>query len=114
MTEIHINLDEQVFAPVSEFSLEQLVLRMDWPEGATCATQESDGEISYWSAPVEEVERARQKVDTGEMMGEVGFRYLVHATYTDLDKPVVGFDWNSALVRAPAPAQTPSTDHLDS
>ncbi len=50
MNNIIIDLDSNDFAPITEHVLTDLIVMTEscWPEGATCATQERDGEIIFW------------------------------------------------------------------
>lgn len=102
MTELEtitINLDLEISAPISELSLLELcVARNQWPGSATCATQESDGEILYWSTDVSFIKQCRPKAGNAGMITEVGFKHQIDAYYSDEDYPVCGYDWNQSIV----------------
>ncbi|WP_232340861.1 hypothetical protein [Vibrio vulnificus] len=71
-----------------------------WPTGATCVTQECDGELLWWSASVGDVTAARQvaKPDTG-LMPLIGLGAQVHADYYLANgQEVVANDWQKAVV----------------
>ncbi|MBC8951297.1 hypothetical protein Xets_04104 [Xenorhabdus sp. TS4] len=96
---IVVNLDEDYKAPVDEKPLRELVMeRRHWPLGATCATQEADGEIIYWDAPVDEVEKSRKVVGKHGIMAEVGLKHQVDAWYADMDDTQFATDWNTAVI----------------
>ncbi len=103
MTEhIVINLDKPLFVPTAEMTLLNMVLSGDftWPTGATCVTQECDGELLWWSAPIGEVKEARNKAEpeTG-LMPFVGLGSQVHADYFLLKgQEVVAQDWKESVV----------------
>ncbi|MBS7511863.1 hypothetical protein KIF62_20495, partial [Klebsiella pneumoniae] len=72
---IVVNLDEDYKAPVGNQTLCELIMeRRHWPQGATCATQEADGEILYWDAPVQVVEEGRKAAGKHGMMAEIGLK----------------------------------------
>ncbi|MDV0844686.1 hypothetical protein [Klebsiella quasipneumoniae] len=90
---IIINLDLDYRAPDGSKTLRQLVSeRRAWPSGATCATQDAEGEILYWDAEVEHV-----KATAGESR-RVGFRYQIDAWFADIDNPLLATDWATAVV----------------
>lgn len=62
---ILINLDEPQFAPSCDLTLLEIIRSgtFSWFTGATCVTQERDGELLWWSAPVGEVKKARSNAD---------------------------------------------------
>ncbi|MCF6783738.1 hypothetical protein [Stutzerimonas stutzeri] len=102
MQKILVNLNEQLVREKSALSLDEvLALVNEWPADATCATQESDGEVLYWDAPVEVVEQARLRAGTGDMIREVGLASQIHATYLDHDSPVLAHDWTTAVCSNP-------------
>lgn len=98
---IEVKLDGAVKAPVSQFTLSEMVGRIGWPEGATCATQEVDGEILFWDCAIEEaiVARAQASVSEG-LMPLIGIGKQVDAQYSDIDHPECAKDWDSAVVPA--------------
>ncbi|WP_281188443.1 hypothetical protein AAIA71_28600 (plasmid) [Vibrio harveyi] len=99
---IIINLDEPVFAERVGKTLNELIVlaNVPWAESATCATQESDGEILFWSAPFEQVCSARCKADIGDgLIPILGIGNQVDNHYIELDgRDVVARDWESAVV----------------
>lgn len=102
MTNILINLDEPLFVPEVKMSLLDMLKSggFSWPANATCVTQECDGELLWWSAPVNEVVKARKAAnpDTG-LMPLVGLGAQVNADYYLLDgQEVVANDWQEAVV----------------
>lgn len=102
MSDILINLDEPLFVPTVDISLLEMVKcgNFAWPKGATCVTQECDGELLWWSAPVGDVTEARQtaKLDTG-LMPLIGLGDQVHADYyLSNGQEVVANDWKKAVV----------------
>ena len=46
---IVVNLDSVIEAPMSTLSLSEIMSSLEWPDNATCATQEIDGEILFWN-----------------------------------------------------------------
>lgn len=102
MTGILVNLDEQLFLEPGSLTLDEVVAQInEWPSDATCATQESDGMVEFWDAPIEVVEQARLRAGTGDMMREVGLANQIHAAYLDLNRPVLACDWVTAVSRNP-------------
>ena len=102
MSDILINLDEPLFAPSVDISLLDMVRsgNFTWAAGATCVTQECDGELLWWNAPVVNVMTARKaaKPDTG-LMPLIGLGAQVNADYYLLDgQEVVANDWQKAVV----------------
>lgn len=96
---IVVNLDEEYKAPVGNKSLCELVMeRRHWPLGATCATQEADGEIMYWNAPVEEVEAGRKIAGKHGMMAEIGLKHQVDFWFADMDETRLATDWDTAVI----------------
>lgn len=100
---IEINLEQTLVAPVLlETSLADLILLVEscWPKDATCATQEGDGEILFWSAPIGEVISARKQANLDDgLMPLIGLGQQVHANYYEInEQSYVAFDWNTAVV----------------
>ena len=100
---IEINLEQTLVAPVLlKTSLADLILSVEscWPKGATCATQECDGEILFWSAPIDEVTSARKQASVDEgLMPLIGLGQQVHANYYEInEQSYVAFDWNTTVV----------------
>lgn len=86
-------------APVRECSLRDLLIaRGKWPVTATCATQDSDGEVVYWNAAPRDVRAIRARLGHNGMMAEVGLKYQVDAWFSSLDNPVCAADWREAVV----------------
>lgn len=103
-----VDLDTQLFVAPGTLTLNDVVERInEWPSDATCATQDSDGGVLYWNAPVEEVIAGRLRAGDGDMMREIGLGAQVHCAYLDVDSPVVAKDWNTAVAINPA-RNTPS------
>ena len=87
------------YAPVGCLALTEIVSeRQQWPEGATCATQEADGEVLYWDAPVETVIEGRHKGVKDGMISRIGIKHQVDAWYADDEKLQLARDWNTAVV----------------
>lgn len=104
MTDIVINLDEPVFAPVTNKTLLEMLIASNepWVNGATCATQESDGGIMFWDAPITEVKAARSTTPTEqELVSILGFGHQLHCAYyaeSNEDDFVVASDWETTVV----------------
>lgn len=102
MTDIVINLDETCFAPAVDMTLLDMLKAGDfsWPVGSTCLTQESDGALMWWSAPIQEVIAAREKASLDDgLMPIVGWDFQVHMDYyLHCGREVVANDWTSAVV----------------
>ncbi|ENI4488029.1 hypothetical protein ABXZ88_003913 [Vibrio fluvialis] len=102
MTDIFIDLDNPVFAASADLSLLQMIKegKFPWPAEATCATQDSDGAITWWSAPLDEVCAARvaAKPEVG-LMPLVGLGDQVHEDYYQVnDIEYTAKDWLTAVV----------------
>lgn len=102
MADIYINLDEPVFSPSVDMTLLELVKagNFEWPTGASCLTQESDGELCWWSAPLEQVRAARVKAsrETG-LMPLLGLKHCVNADYFSIEgQDYVAKNWETAVV----------------
>lgn len=101
-THIHVDLDVQLFAPRSDLSLCEIAKMVnEWPTGVTCVTQESDGELLYWDAPLDDVVIARSRAGQRSLLPELGIRHQIHSAYCNLDKPVLAYDWDMVVVPAP-------------
>ncbi|MCA2018863.1 hypothetical protein LDJ79_22310 [Vibrio tritonius] len=102
MTSILINLDEPVFSPVINMSLMQMIRdgNFQWPNGATCVTQESDGELLWWSAPVNEVKAAMKVAKPGVgLIPLIGLGAQINSDYYEIDEQAfVARDWQSEVV----------------
>ncbi|NMV06461.1 hypothetical protein HKB28_04740, partial [Vibrio parahaemolyticus] len=72
--------------------------RRHWPQGATCATQEADGEILYWDAPVQVVEEGRKAAGKHGMMAEIGLKHQVDFWFSDMAETRLATDWNTAVI----------------
>ncbi|MDA0152333.1 hypothetical protein OH460_08465 [Vibrio sp. Makdt] len=99
---IEINLATPFFAPSVKMTLLEMVTRIGrvWPSEATCITQESDGELIWWSSPISEVEKARKtaSLEAG-LVPILGFGCIVQADYYQLNgQEVVATDWKTGLV----------------
>ncbi len=102
MESIVINLDEPLFVPTVDMTLLDMVKAggFSWPTGATCLTQESDGELIWWDAPVDRVVEAREvaQTDTG-LMPWIGLGSVVNNDYYLLSgQEVVANNWKVAVV----------------
>lgn len=97
---ITINLDNNIYAPISDLTLQELVDVLPWPGGdVTCATQERDGELLYWNCAIDEVKEARATASLDEgLMPLIGIGSQVHSEYSDMDNPVCAKDWETAVV----------------
>lgn len=106
MTIIAVNLDSAVEAPISEKTLMEMIATIGWPNGATCATQEIDGEILFWSCDIDEAIRARAEANRFDgLMPLIGIGKQVDSMYSDSDFPERAVDWDTAVV------ETVSTTH---
>ncbi|MCU8005297.1 hypothetical protein [Shewanella sp. SM96] len=103
MSDYVINLDEALFAPtLPDSNLADLVnlVLSKWPDGVTCATQESDGAILFWSAPIPEVERARKSacIESG-LLPVIGIGAQEDCHYYEINEQAyVANDWQHAVV----------------
>lgn len=96
---IVVNLDEDYKAPVGNQTLCELIMeRRHWPQGATCATQDADGGVLYWDAPVDVVEEGRKVAGKHGMMAEVGLKHQVDAWYADMNDIRLATDWDSSVI----------------
>ncbi|EHV9720237.1 hypothetical protein V8068_001213 [Vibrio parahaemolyticus] len=103
MTDIYINLDEQYIAKVINKTLLELLSEggFYWHPLASCATQEADGEIIWWSAPVEEVKEARANKDSYEygLIPLIGIGQQVNVDYYLVnDESYAAKDWETAVI----------------
>ncbi|MBH9740009.1 hypothetical protein [Vibrio navarrensis] len=102
MADIFIDLDSRVYAPVLEMTLSEMIKKGDfsWPTGATCATQECDGEIIWWRAPVSEVTEARKgSGEEKELVSILGWDAQIEGDYFSVDdQEYVSADWKTAVV----------------
>ncbi len=97
---IKVELDSVVKAPNSKITLMEMVSRVGWPEGATCATQEIDGEILFWDCDVEEAIKARNEADLSDgLMPLIGIGKQVDSNYSDVDHPECAIDWETAVAQ---------------
>jgi len=111
MSEILVDLDAQLIVAPGELTLNDVVAQVnEWPSDATCATQDSDGGVLYWNAPVEEVIAGRLRAGLGDMMPEIGLEAQIHCAYLNLDSPVVAKDWSSAVAINPTRNSLVSTE----
>jgi hypothetical protein len=95
---IRVELDSVVKAPTSKLTLSEMINHIGWPEGATCATQEIDGEILFWDCDVDEARKARAEADlTDGLMPLIGIGKQVDSQYTDIDYPECACDWKIAV-----------------
>jgi hypothetical protein len=101
-----LGVGKHVCGPTSLLALADIVDRVaEWPEGVTAVTQESDGELLYWDAPVDEVRQARARAGTGSMLRELGIKHQIHSAYLNLNNPVLAHDWQVRVVVPPIVAQ---------
>lgn len=106
MADIVINLDEPLFVPKAPMPLAEMVRSYSKQRlmDVTCVTQESDGELLFWSAPIEKVEAARVQATLEDgLMPLVGFGQLVFSDYYLINAhEVVASDWETAVVKIAA------------
>ncbi|TDR72641.1 hypothetical protein [Photobacterium lutimaris] len=84
MADIEINIDVALFAPSIDLTLLDMIKTGGflWPQGATCVTQECDGELLWWSASVTDVQIARKEADLAEgLMPLIGLGSQLNANY---------------------------------
>ncbi|MBD1389424.1 hypothetical protein IC617_08295 [Neiella sp. HB171785] len=106
MGDILINLDiTSEPACTKDMTLESMVdiAVGRWPDQATCATQDIDGEILFWQVPIGTVLIARHQALTDQgMIGLLGFAAHVCATYYEEDEiAFVATDWRESVVSHP-------------
>ncbi|MBA6105256.1 hypothetical protein [Pseudomonas monteilii] len=90
----------------STLSLDEVVdLVAEWPEGVTAVTQEPDGELLYWDAPLDEVRQARHRAGAGSMLHALGIEFQIHSAYLNLNNPVLAHDWQVCVVVPPIAEQ---------
>ncbi|WP_307402353.1 hypothetical protein [Pseudomonas cedrina] len=95
-------VSKHVCGPSSLLSLADVVDRVaEWPQGVTAVTQEPDGELLYWDAPVDVVRQARARAGAGSMLREIGIKYQIHSAYLNLNNPVLAHDWQVRVVVPP-------------
>ncbi|ALU46129.1 hypothetical protein [Pseudoalteromonas rubra] len=103
MPDLCINFDAATVAPkIHTMSLLCIVTvtLARWPSRATCASQEHDGQVMFWTAPVWEVAHARlnSNMDDGPLV-MAGLGEPVERFYFKINKqPYVAFDWQRAVV----------------
>lgn len=86
-------------APLSPQMLIDMVALTGWPNGATCATQEIDGEILFWKGDVETIVEARKKATpSAGLINVVDINRLVSAVHPNKDVPECAIDWMTAVV----------------
>ena len=106
---IKVEMDSVVKAPISELTLIEIINKIGWPEGATCATQELDGEVLFWNCDVEEAIKGRAEADlTDGLMPLIGIGKQVDSNYSDIDYPECAIDWETAVVQAGSIASKPT------
>lgn len=97
-----LGVGKQVCGSTSLLSLADVVDRVaEWPLGVTAVTQEPDGEILYWDAPVDDVRQARARAGAGSMLRELGIKYQIHSAYLNLNNPVLAHDWQVRVILPP-------------
>ncbi|MHC5208795.1 hypothetical protein [Pseudomonas chlororaphis] len=77
----------------------------EWPKGVTAVTQEPDGELLYWDAPIDDVRQARARAGAGSMLRELGIKHQIHSAYLNLNNPVLAHDWQVRVVVPPIVSQ---------
>ena len=101
-----LGVDKHSCGPTRYLSLAEVVDQVaEWPEGVTAVTQEPDGELLYWDAPVDEVRQARARAGTGSMLRELGIQFQIHSAYLNLNNPVLAHDWQVRVIVPPIVAQ---------
>lgn len=96
---------KDICGPTSLLSLADVVDRVaEWPQGVTAVTQEPDGELLYWDAPVDDVKQARARAGAGSMLRELGIKYQIHSAYLNVNKPVLAHDWQLRVIEPPIAA----------
>jgi len=80
-------------------SLLELINNMTWPSGSTCATQEPDGEILFWSAPIEDVSLIRKTTQgMDSLVPKLGMDNVVAAMHFDPNNHFLAIDWQKAVI----------------
>lgn len=98
-------LNNHPIGPTSLLSLAEVVDKVaEWPEGVTAVTQEPDGELLYWDAPVDEVKQARARAGTESMLHKLGIQFQIHSAYLNVNNPVLAHDWQVCVVTPPVAA----------
>ncbi|NMZ14649.1 hypothetical protein HBO07_25590 [Pseudomonas proteolytica] len=101
-----LGVANQVCGRTSPLSLVDVVDRVaEWPQGVTAVTQEHDGELLYWDAPVDDVKQARARAGAGSMLRELGIKHQIHSAYLNPNNPVLAHDWQVRVVVPPIVAQ---------
>lgn len=101
MTDIVIDLDQPPLVPETDKTLLEIIkMGAGWTAGATCATQECDGEILWWSAPLRVVREAREKANLSNgLIPRIGWGQLMGSDYyAEDDQELVASDWSTAVV----------------
>lgn len=96
-----VDFSKPVIAQVAPLSLLEMLEKIPWPSVATCATQEIDGEILYWSVEdISQVKRARNSANKFDgLMPLLGIGSQVHSDeYLIEGEPVIAYDWSNAVV----------------
>ncbi|MEB0222241.1 hypothetical protein [Pseudomonas sp. AB12(2023)] len=85
-----------------QLSVEEIVVLVDeWPKGVTAVTQEADGELLYWDAPINDVIQARIRAGCGPMLRELGIKYQIHSAYLNISDPHLANDWSVSVALPP-------------
>ncbi|MGI2205225.1 hypothetical protein ACROAH_15295 [Shewanella oncorhynchi] len=98
-----IQLDQPLMMPGTVRPLTELMANIDWPTGATCATQEEDGGIIFWKAPMENVMTARDDAEIRDALPSICFQGMVLCWYhsNKEDLPELACDWRTAVMTNP-------------
>lgn len=102
MMHIKIDLDTTLQVPLVDKTLTQLVTEnfTKWPTQATCAVQESDGGICWWSSPVSDVKKGMESAaEDGDLTSILGIGNMVTVEYVEYNNQAIcAKDWKSGLV----------------
>lgn len=102
MTDIIIDLSKHLTIPTTHHSLLELIKQGEfpWPRGATCVTQDSDGALLWWNAPIEQVKAARKKANPHKgLYPLIGLKHQVGMDYYyEGEQEMLANDWQTAVV----------------
>lgn len=99
---IVINVDQTPNLPISGLCLVDLVQQSgtNWPDGATCCTQDGDGQLIWWRCSIEKVQAARQKEPAPRGLIEmVGYGEHLYSESLVFDgQECVATDWQESVI----------------